>query len=92
MLSLGVPRELPQNPYHRIDYWKIKKEIQRYKEKRFSVPLHLCVEILCKKSIVLGYQLKVTLRMVADRTNFGCCLADDDVSAVAALPDTVSVA
>ena len=43
-------------------------------------------------SIVLGLQLEVSLRMVAHGTDFRCLRSDDDVTAVAALPDTITLA
>lgn len=41
--------------------------------------------------IVFCLYLEVSLGMVADWTNLGGFLADDDVSAVAALPDNIIV-
>ena len=42
--------------------------------------------------IVVCFELKVALWMIAYRAYFGCFFADDDVSAVAALPYTVVLA
>ena len=63
---------------------KKETEIQR----KISVPLYLCVE---KKSIILCHQFKETLGMVADGADFRGCRTNDDVSAVAALPDAVAI-
>ena len=43
-------------------------------------------------SIVLCLYLEIALRMVAGRTNLWCLLADDDMSAIAALPDNITLA
>ena len=42
--------------------------------------------------VVLRLQLEVALRMVADRANVRGLRADDDVAAVAALPDAIALA
>ena len=42
--------------------------------------------------VVLGLELEESLRVVANRANLGCLRTNDDVSAVAALPDAVAVA
>ena len=42
-------------------------------------------------SIIVGVELKISLRVVADRTYVGSGGADHDMAAVAALPDAVSV-
>ena len=41
---------------------------------------------------ILGFDLEICLRMVANRTHFGSFLANHDMTAVAALPDHLLVA
>ena len=41
--------------------------------------------------VVLCFEFEVALRMLADWAHFGCLLAYDDVSAVAAFPDAVAL-
>ena len=48
------------------------------------------VKITCEL-VVLGLHLEVSLGMIAYGTHLGSLLADDDVTAVAALPDHVVV-
>lgn len=49
------------------------------------------VETPQSKSIVLGLDLEVSLRMVAHGTYIGSLLAYDDMAAVGTLPDNVAV-
>ena len=50
------------------------------------------MSMFMSKLEILGFNLEIGLRMVANRTNIGSFLSNDNVTAVAALPDHFLVA
>ena len=75
--------------------WGVKGQMNRIwhtKLSAFYLPLSSFNFSYLLISIVLRFELEVSLRMVAYGAHLGSLLAYADVSAVAALPDAVTLA